>query len=217
MQLANQAAQRFHHEYIGTEHVLLGLMKEGSGVAAHVLKNLGVERRKVREEVERIVQRGVGGDQVVMGRLPNTPRTKKMIEYAIEEARGLNHNYVGTEHLLLGLLREAEGVGAQVLMNLGLKLDDVREEVLNMLGQTSKVEDSAVVLHRIDAVLSPPKPSADPLPADFAALDEVLGQLNDLKEQAVAAQKFVEAAWYLYQVKLLRQVREAILRRLGDG
>src|SRR5262249_37531659 len=107
---------------------------EGSGVAANVLKNLDIDLRKIRLEVEKIVQHGPGGEQVVMGRLPHTPRAKKVIEYSIEEARNLNHNYVGTEHLLLGLLREQEGVAAQVLMNLGLKLEDVREEVLNLLG-----------------------------------------------------------------------------------
>ncbi|MFO0956669.1 MAG: ATP-dependent Clp protease ATP-binding subunit [Isosphaeraceae bacterium] len=132
MQLANQEAQRFNHEYVGTEHVLLGLVKEGSGVAANVLKNLDVDLRKIRVEVEKIVQSGP--DMVTMGKLPQTPRAKKVIEYAIEEARNLNHNYVGTEHLLLGLLREQEGVAAQVLMNLGLKLEEVREEVLNLLG-----------------------------------------------------------------------------------
>src|SRR5262245_48097895 len=134
MQLANQEAQRFNHEYIGTEHILLGLVKEGSGVAANVLKNLDIDLRKIRLEVEKIVQTGPGGEQVVMGKLPHTPRAKKVIEYSVEEARNLNHNYVGTEHLLLGLLREQEGVAAQVLMNLGLKLEDVREEVLNLLG-----------------------------------------------------------------------------------
>jgi ATP-dependent Clp protease ATP-binding subunit ClpC len=132
MQLANQEAQRFNHEYIGTEHILLGLVKEGSGVAANVLKNLDIDLRKIRLEVEKIVQ--AGPDMVTMGKLPQTPRAKKVIEYSIEEARNLNHNYVGTEHLLLGLLREQEGVAAQVLMNLGLKLEDVREEVLNLLG-----------------------------------------------------------------------------------
>jgi len=132
MQLANQEAQRFNHEYIGTEHVLLGLIKEGSGVAANVLKNLDVDLRKIRLEVEKLVQSGP--DMVTMGKLPQTPRAKKVIEYAMEEARNLNHNYVGTEHILLGLLREHEGVAAQVLMNLGLKLEEVREEVLNLLG-----------------------------------------------------------------------------------
>jgi len=132
MALANQEAQRFNHEYIGTEHILLGLVKEGSGVGANVLKNLDVDLHKVRMEVEKLVKSGP--DMVTMGKLPQTPRAKKVIEFAIEEARSLSHNYVGTEHLLLGLLREADGVAAQVLMNLGLKLDEVREEVLNLLG-----------------------------------------------------------------------------------
>jgi ATP-dependent Clp protease ATP-binding subunit ClpC len=140
MQLANQEAQRFNHEYIGTEHILLGLVKEGSGVAANVLKNLDVDLRKIRLEVEKIVQHGP--DIVSMGKLPQTPRAKKVIEYSMEEARNLNHNYVGTEHILLGLLREQEGVAAQVLMNLGLKLEDVREEVLNLLGHGMETSES---------------------------------------------------------------------------
>ncbi len=141
MALANQEAQRFNHEYIGTEHILLGLVKEGSGVGANVLKNLDVDLRKVRLEVEKLVKSGP--DMVTMGKLPQTPRAKKVIEYAIEEARSLNHNYVGTEHLLLGLLREHEGVAAQVLMNLGLKLEEVREEVLNLLGAGMDSEEEA--------------------------------------------------------------------------
>src|SRR5438309_3608626 len=140
MQLANQEAQRFNHEYIGTEHILLGLIKEGSGVAANVLKNLDVDLRKIRLEVEKLVQSGP--DMVTMGKLPQTPRAKKVIEYSMEEARNLNHNYVGTEHILLGLLREQEGVAAQVLMNLGLKLEEVREEVLNLLGHGIEGEAS---------------------------------------------------------------------------
>jgi ATP-dependent Clp protease ATP-binding subunit ClpC len=140
MQLANQEAQRFNHEYIGTEHILLGLIKEGSGVAANVLKNLDVDLRKIRLEVEKLVQSGP--DMVTMGKLPQTPRAKKVIEYSMEEARNLNHNYVGTEHILLGLLREQEGVAAQVLMNLGLKLEEVREEVLNLLGHGEGPETS---------------------------------------------------------------------------
>ena len=139
MALANQEAQRFNHEYIGTEHILLGLVKEGSGVGANVLKNLDVDLRKVRLEVEKLVKSGP--ETVTMGRLPQTPRTKKVIEYAIEEARNLNHNYVGTEHLLLGLLREQDGVAAQVLMNLNLRLEDVREEVLNLLGASAEAEE----------------------------------------------------------------------------
>jgi len=140
MALANQEAQRFNHEYIGTEHILLGLVKEGSGVGANVLKNLDVDLRKVRLEVEKLVKSGP--ETVTMGKLPQTPRAKKVIEYAIEEARNLNHNYVGTEHLLLGLLREQDGVAAQVLMNLNLRLEDVREEVLNLLGASEETEES---------------------------------------------------------------------------
>jgi ATP-dependent Clp protease ATP-binding subunit ClpC len=131
MQLANQEAQRLNHEYIGTEHILLGLVKEGSGVAANVLKNLDVDLRKIRLEVEKLVV--ACPEACLPGKLPQTPRAKKVLECTIEEARNLNHNYVGTEHLLLGLLREQEGVAAQVLLNLGLRLKDVRKQVLKLI------------------------------------------------------------------------------------
>src|SRR5216683_2613992 len=140
MQLANLEALRFNHECIDTEHILLGLAKVGSCVAATVLKNLEIDLLKLRLEVEKIV--GSRPDARMMGILPQTPRAKKVIEYSIEEARFFNHNYVGTEHLLLGLLREGEGVAAQVLMNLGLKLEDIREEVLNLLGHNMATEES---------------------------------------------------------------------------
>jgi four helix bundle protein len=141
MALANQEAQRFNHEFIGTEHILLGLVKEGSGVGATVLKNLGVDLKRLRGEVEKLVKSGP--NMVTMGKLPQTPRAKRVVEYAIEEARALGHNYVGTEHLLLGLLRETDGIAAQVLTNLGLKLEDVRQEVLNLLGAgTGRTSDA---------------------------------------------------------------------------
>ncbi len=139
MALANQEAQRFNHEYIGTEHILLGLVKEGSGVGAAVLRNIGLDLRKVRLEVEKLVKSGP--DMVTMGKLPQTPRARKVLEFAMEEAKALNHNYVGTEHLLLGLLREPEGIASQVLRNLGLNLDEVREEVLNLLGAGGESDD----------------------------------------------------------------------------
>jgi ATP-dependent Clp protease ATP-binding subunit ClpC len=138
MQLANEEAQRFNHEYIGTEHILLGLVKEGAGVGANVLKNLNVDLRKVRLEVEKIVLAGHEAGR--KGKLPETPRAKKVIEYAIEEAHNLNHHYVGTEHLLLGLVREEEGVAAQVLLNLGVRLSHVRTEVLSLLGENIREE-----------------------------------------------------------------------------
>jgi ATP-dependent Clp protease ATP-binding subunit ClpC len=132
MELANQQAKHQNHEYIGTEHILLGLVDEGSGVAANVLKNLDVDLHKIRFEVEKILLSVPGKAKV--RKLPQTPRAKKVIEFSLEEARSLRHNYVGTEHLLLGLIREEEGVAAQVLKNLGIKLEDVRNEVRKLLG-----------------------------------------------------------------------------------
>src|SRR6185295_18583623 len=139
MNLARQEAQRFNHEYLGTEHILLGLVQEGSGVAANVLKNMNIELAKIRGEVEKIVK--TGPSMVTMGQLPFTPRAKKVLELSMEEAANLGHNYIGTEHLLLGLIKENEGIAAQVLMNLGVKLEDVREEVLDFLGADREEEE----------------------------------------------------------------------------
>jgi len=175
MALANQEAQRFNHEYIGTEHILLGLVKEGSGVGATVLKNLDVDIKKLRLEIEKLVKSGP--EMVTMGKLPQTPRAKKVIEYAIEEARALNHNYVGTEHILLGLLRETEGIAAQVLMNLGLKLEDVRQEVLNLLG--GGVDDMPADLNNA-MKLGPRKPTAAPAKSKTPALDSFGRDLTQL-------------------------------------
>ena len=132
MGLARQEAQRFNHDYIGTEHILLGLVQEGSGVAASVLKNLDIDLKKIRQEVEKLVSTGT--TMVTVGQLPFTPRAKKVLELSLEEASNLGHTYIGTEHLLLGLIRESEGIAAQVLRNLKVKVEDVREEVLELLG-----------------------------------------------------------------------------------
>jgi len=139
MNLARQEAQRFNHEYLGTEHILLGLVQEGSGVAANVLKNMAIDLNKIRTEVEKIVK--TGPSMVTMGQLPFTPRAKKVLELSMEEASNLGHNYIGTEHLLLGLIKENEGIAAQVLLNLGVKLEDVREEVLEFLGADTNEEE----------------------------------------------------------------------------
>jgi ATP-dependent Clp protease ATP-binding subunit ClpC len=139
MSFARQEAMKFNHEYIGTEHILLGLVQEGSGVAANVLKNMTIDLEKIRHEVEKIVK--TGPSMVTMGQLPFTPRAKKVLELSLEEASQLSHNYIGTEHLLLGLIRENEGIAAQVLMNLGVKLDEVREEVLEFLGASENSND----------------------------------------------------------------------------
>ncbi len=132
--LAQEEAQRFNHNYIGTEHLLLGLVREGDGVAAKVLGNMGVELNKVRSAVEFIIGRG---DRMVMGEIGLTPRAKKVIELAVDEARRLNHHYIGTEHLLLGLVREGEGIAAGVLESLGVSLDKVRAQVIHVLSQSS--------------------------------------------------------------------------------
>src|SRR5918993_4572545 len=115
--LAQEEAQRFNHNYIGTEHLLLGLVREGEGIAAKVLSNLGVELNKVRSAVEFIIGRG---DRMVIGDISLTPRAKKVIELSVDEARRLNHNHIGTEHLLLGLVREGGGIGAGVLEQFGV-------------------------------------------------------------------------------------------------
>ncbi|MCH2135044.1 MAG: ATP-dependent Clp protease ATP-binding subunit [Phycisphaerales bacterium] len=177
MALANQEAQRFNHEYIGTEHILLGLVKEGSGVGANVLKNLDIDLRKVRLEVEKLVKSGP--EMVTMGKLPQTPRAKKVLEYAIEEARNLNHNYVGTEHLLLGLLREQDGVAAQVLMNLGVKLEEVREEVLNLLGAGVEGEEMEELDETVEQE-SAPGPSPRRGKSKTPALDSFGRDLTEL-------------------------------------
>ena len=131
MALARKEAQRLNHDFIGTEHILLGLIGEGSGVAANVLKNLGVRIEEIRREIEENVQSGPS--MVTAGQLPFTPRAKKVLELAMEEADDLGHNYIGTEHLLLGLIRERQGVAATVLQDLQLKLEDVRAEILELL------------------------------------------------------------------------------------
>jgi ATP-dependent Clp protease ATP-binding subunit ClpC len=118
MQLGIQETQRFNHEYVGTEHILPGPIKEGSGGAAEVLNNLDIDLRKIRIEVEKIFQ--TGPEMITMGKLSQTPRARQVIEYAMEEARSLNQNFFGTEHLLLGLWREQERVAAQVLKNPGV-------------------------------------------------------------------------------------------------
>ncbi len=134
LQLAQEEAQRFNHNYIGTEHLLLGLVREGEGVAAKVLGNLGVELNKVRSAVEFIIGRG---DRTVAGDIGLTPRAKKVIELSVDEARRLNHHYIGTEHLLLGLVREGEGIAAGVLESLGVSLDKVRSQVIYVLNQSA--------------------------------------------------------------------------------
>ena len=212
MALANQEAQRIHHEYIGTEHILLGLVKEGSGVGAGVLRNLGVDLKKVCLEVDKLVKSGPQKD--TMGKLPQTPRAKRVIEFAIEESRNLNHNYVGTEHLLLGLLREEDGVAAQVLMNLGLKLCAARDEVMHVLGAAAGDGPKGV-----PGAQSP----AEAPPVDTMLRDDVAGLLATAllreferrKDEAVMKAEYEISAGYRDLGGLVREVRERLVSILG--
>ncbi len=131
--LAQEESKRLSHNFIGTEHLLLGLVREGSGVAAKALQNMGVDLNKVRQEVERIIPKG---DKYMASGVSYTPRAKRVVELAIEEGQNLGHNYIGTEHILLGLLKEGEGIAAQVLANLGIDLKRARKEVIQLLGGT---------------------------------------------------------------------------------
>ncbi len=133
LQMAREEAARLHHEYVGTEHILLGLIREGEGVAAAVLANLQVDLEEIQQKIEDTVKKGKAAAAAGPD-LPYTSRAKKVLELAMSEARELNHSYVGTEHLLLGLLREEKGIAAQVLTDAGVNLEQARAEVLRLLG-----------------------------------------------------------------------------------
>src|SRR5215211_5337185 len=177
LQLAQEEAQRFNHNYIGTEHLLLGLVREGEGVAAKVLANLGVELNKVRSAVEFIIGRG---DRTVTGDIGLTPRAKKVIELSVDEARRLNHHYIGTEHLLLGLVREGEGIAAGVLESLGVSLDKVRNQVIYVLNQSAAYSQQ-------ESRHSSKTPVIDQLGMDLTAaarankLDPVIGREREIE------------------------------------
>jgi len=176
--LAQEEALRFNHNYIGTEHILLGLVREGEGVAAKVLANLGVDLAKVRSAVEFIIGRG---DKAVTGEIGLTPRAKKVIELAVDEARRLGHQYIGTEHLLLGLVREGEGIAAGVLESLGVSLEKVRAEVTRVLSQSMPQQGAA----QARAVAR--TPTLDQLGVDLTALarqgklDPVIGRDREIE------------------------------------
>ena len=133
LQMAREEAARLHHEYVGTEHILLGLIREGEGVAAAVLTNLNVDLEEIQQKIEETVKKGKAAAAAGPD-LPYTSRAKKVLELAMSEARELNHSYVGTEHLLLGLLREEKGIAAQVLTDAGVNLEQARAETLRLLG-----------------------------------------------------------------------------------
>jgi len=172
--LAQEEARRLNHNFIGTEHLLLGLVREGSGIAARALQNMGVDLNKVRQEVENIIPKG---DKNPPQSISYTPRAKRVIELAIEESQNLGHNYVGTEHLMLGLLREGEGIAAQVLTNLGMDLKKARKEVIQLLGGEESSGSS-----RTSKSSNPQTPTVDTFGRDLTRLsregklDPVIGR-----------------------------------------
>jgi ATP-dependent Clp protease ATP-binding subunit ClpC len=188
MNLARQEAQGLNHEYLGTEHILLGLVQEGNGVAANVLRQMSIDLTKIRSEVEKLVKSGPS--MVQMGQLPFTPRAKKVLELSMEEASNLGHNYIGTEHLLLGLIKENEGIAAKVLTNLGVKLEEVREEVLEFLGAESseEEEEEAPAENPVGQPTGKSKtPALDAFGRDLTELaregklDAVIGRANEIE------------------------------------
>lgn len=218
-QLATQEAQRLNHDMIDTHHVLLGLLKEGAGVAATVLKNLDVDLRKIRHEVEKLVKEGP--DMVAMGRLRQTPETKKVIEYAIEEARNLNHNYVGTEHILLGLLREGEGLAFRVLNNhLGLTVDFVRKSIVGLLAAYANTPVN-IVFHDatkkkiMEAAENSRKAITIPMPHGSLTFDATSATISlsslDVSNLAEEKRKVLEDNAYL--MGALRDARDQLTKK----
>ena len=197
LSLAQEEAQRFQHNYIGTEHILLGLIREGEGVGAKVLRNLGVDLQRAHDSVEFIIGRG---DRIVLGEIGLTPRAKKVIEYAVDEARRLNHHYIGTEHLLLGLLREGEGIAAGVLESLGVNLEQARRQTLAVLGgggqggvqepRPEEAEDSEIPDQDKDRAIN-----LEPLQdEDDRPLEATPGQTGRFDKFSVRARRVMESA-----------------------
>jgi Clp amino terminal domain, pathogenicity island component/UvrB/uvrC motif len=205
--LAQQEARMLNHNYIGTEHILLGLIHEGEGVAAKALQSLGISLEAVRHQVQEIIGRGQGQQQ---GHVPFTSRAKKVLELSLREAQQLGHNYIGTEHILLGLIREGEGVAAQVLVKLGADLNRVRQQVIQLLhGYQGKEPASAGaapgglrrgqvpsdILARANALESrlsaiEQRVGTGPATGD---LDEQIAQVRRDKESAIDSQDFEQA------------------------
>jgi hypothetical protein len=203
--LAQDEARRLDHTWIGTEHLLLGLILEGEGVAAKALKSLGISLDSVRQQVEEIIGRG---QEAPSGHIPFTPRTKKVLELALRESQQLGHNYIGTEHILLGLIREGDGVAAQVLVNLGADLNRVRQQVIQLLHGHSAEESVwtrsgeqelrllpgvKALLEGLEQRLAAVEQRVGTGP-DTSDLDEQIAQVCREKESAVDARDYELAA-----------------------
>ena len=190
LSLAQEEAQRINHSYIGTEHLLLGLVREGDGVAAKALQNLGIALPEVRRQVEFVVGRG---DRIVLGEIGLTPRAKKVLELAVDEARRINHHYIGTEHLLLGLIREGEGIAAGVLVSMGITLEQARREVLRILQGGAGQATQAPTEPSVSPVSPAPKNNVVTCRLDDAAVDA----LDALVEAGIRTTRSDAAAWLI--------------------
>lgn len=205
LQLAEEEARRLHHEYVGTEHILLGLIAEEQGVGAQVLKQFGVTQSQVRREAFAIVQTGPVVE--VSGDLPYTPGSQEAIVFAVEEAHKLNNTYVGTEHLLLGLVRADQGVAFQVLLNMGLNLRGIRESVLNLLGHSEVIEPAIVPTD--PNKLNPHLPdAARAIAAEFAKQIDLTQQQQ---ESAVGSMDIEKAARIRDLIDSLNKLRDEFI------
>ncbi|MEO8953019.1 MAG: Clp protease N-terminal domain-containing protein [Ktedonobacteraceae bacterium] len=212
LQYAQEEAQRFQHNYIGTEHLLLGLLRVEDSVAAKVLANLGVEILKARGAVEFIIGRG---DRIVLGEIGLTPRAKKVIELAVDEARHMNHRYIGTEHLLLGMVREGEGIAAGVLESLGVRLPKVRTETIRVLGQKPDAPSETLLVEQEDEVVGQ-KSHAFTAPFDKFTADSRRALAFAQEEAQLLQHNYIGTEHLLLGLLRANQTMAAqILRRLG--
>jgi ATP-dependent Clp protease ATP-binding subunit ClpA len=194
--LAQEEARLLNHNYIGTEHLLLGLAHERQGVAAKALESLGIRLEALRSQVEEIIGQG---QRAPTGHIPFTPRAKKVLELSLHEAKQLGHNYIGTEHLLLGLIREGEGVAAQVLVKLGADVSRVRQQVIQLLSGHADVPEAAAGTRLVHMTV----------PEDLREAEERLAQVRRQKEAAIDAEDFERAA-------ALRDQERQLLGRLAE-
>jgi ATP-dependent Clp protease ATP-binding subunit ClpA len=201
--LAQEEARLLNHNYVGSEHLLLGLIHEGQGVAAKALELLGIRLEAVRAQVEEIVEIVGQGQQAPTGPIPFTPRAKKVLELSLREAKQLGHNYIGTEHILLGLLREGEGVAAQVLIKLGADLSRVRQVVIQLLSGYVGGEAAA------EQAGAPTRLVHMTVPKELREAQEQLAQVRQAKEAAIDAEDFKQAAG-------LRDKEQQLLTRVAE-
>jgi Clp amino terminal domain, pathogenicity island component/UvrB/uvrC motif len=216
MVLAQEEASRLDHNWIGTEHILLGLIHEGEGVAANALKSLGISLDPVRQQVEEIIGRG---QETPQGHIPFTPRAKKVLELSLRESKKLGHNYIGTEHILLGLIREGDGVAAQVLVRLGADLNRVRQQVIQLLHGRPAEEPgpgAEVGLWTIEQRLTAIERRVGIGP-DTSDLDEQIEAARTEKQAAIDAQDFEQAVALRHRETQLLAAKAAQQEQWADA